>query len=146
MANTREIKERISSIKDTRKITNAMYMISTNKLRKAKAALEKTEPYFYTMQSAMAYIMKHFPEIKHPFFDSRPKLDLTQRKTGFIVESHLLSTQTGQFHILPGNLKLLPATGKFQIKLTHLQDKLRRKVLPVILCLLYLITKSLHLS
>lgn len=85
MANTREIKERISSIKDTRKITNAMYMISTNKLRKAKAALEKTEPYFYTMQSAMAYIMKHFPEIKHPFFDSRPKLDLTQRKTGFIV-------------------------------------------------------------
>ncbi|MDO5398062.1 MAG: ATP synthase F1 subunit gamma [bacterium] len=85
MANTREIKERISSIKDTMKITNAMYMISTNKLRKAKAALEKTEPYFYTMQSAIAYIMKHFPEIKHPFFDARPEHDLTQRRTGFIV-------------------------------------------------------------
>lgn len=85
MANTREIKERISSIKDTMKITNAMYMISTNKLRKAKAALEKTEPYFYTMQSAMAYIMKHFPEIKHSFFDLRPERDLTQRRTGFVV-------------------------------------------------------------
>lgn len=85
MANTREIKERISSIKDTMKITNAMYMISTNKLRKAKAALEKTEPYFYTMQSAMAYILKHFPDIKHTFFDLRRKLDLTQRRTGFIV-------------------------------------------------------------
>ena len=46
MANTREIKERISSVRDTMKITNAMYMISSNKLRKAKAALEHTEPYF----------------------------------------------------------------------------------------------------
>ena len=85
MANTREIKARISSIKDTMKITNAMYMISSNKLRKAKTALENTEPYFYTMQSAMAYIMKHFPHIKHDFFDLRPKLSLQQRRVGFIV-------------------------------------------------------------
>lgn len=85
MANTREIKERISSVRDTMKITNAMYMISSNKLRRAKEALEHTEPYFYTMQSAMAYVMKHFPEISHPFFDLRQNKDLYQRKTGFIV-------------------------------------------------------------
>lgn len=85
MANTREIKERISSVKDTMKITNAMYMISSNKLRKAKTALSNTEPYFYTMQAALAYIMKHFPEMQNKYLDSRQELDLQDRKTGFIV-------------------------------------------------------------
>ena len=36
MANTREIQSRMKSIQDTMKITNAMYMISSTKLRKAK--------------------------------------------------------------------------------------------------------------
>ena len=48
MASTKEIQNRIKSIKDTMKITNAMYMISSSKLKKAKKDLENTEPYFYT--------------------------------------------------------------------------------------------------
>ena len=40
MANTREIQSRMKSIQDTMKITNAMYMISSTKLRKAKKNLE----------------------------------------------------------------------------------------------------------
>ena len=59
MANTREIKSRMNSIQDTMKITNAMYMISSTKLRKAKKNLEETEPYFYTLQSMIARIMRH---------------------------------------------------------------------------------------
>ena len=47
MAGLREIQNRIKSIQDTRKITNAMYMISSTKMRKAKQDLENTEPYFY---------------------------------------------------------------------------------------------------
>ena len=50
MANTKEIQNRIKSIKDTQKITNAMYMISSSKLKKARTDLENTEPYFYTLQ------------------------------------------------------------------------------------------------
>ena len=46
MANTREIQSRMKSIQDTMKITNAMYMISSTKLRKAKKNLEETEPYY----------------------------------------------------------------------------------------------------
>ena len=46
MANTKEIKNRIKSVKDTQKITNAMYMISSAKMRRALRDLEKTEPYF----------------------------------------------------------------------------------------------------
>ena len=50
MANAREIQERMKSIQDTMKITNAMYMISSTKLRKAKKELAETEPYFFTLQ------------------------------------------------------------------------------------------------
>ncbi len=44
MANAREILDRMKSIQDTMKITNAMYMISSSKLKKAKASLDETEP------------------------------------------------------------------------------------------------------
>ena len=47
MANAREISTRIKSIQDTMKITKAMYMMSSMKLRKARQKLENTEPYFY---------------------------------------------------------------------------------------------------
>jgi len=46
MANAREIQARMKSIKDTMKITNAMYMISSSKLQKARRDLKNTEPYF----------------------------------------------------------------------------------------------------
>ena len=46
MANTREIKNRIESVQQTRKITNAMYLIASTKLRKARNDLTNTRPYF----------------------------------------------------------------------------------------------------
>ena len=50
MANIREIQSRINSVKDTMKITNAMYMISSSKMTHAKKKLADTEPYFYGLQ------------------------------------------------------------------------------------------------
>ena len=50
MAGAREIQSRMKSIRDTMKITSAMYMISSSKLKRAKTALEQTEPYFYMLQ------------------------------------------------------------------------------------------------
>ena len=49
MANAKEIQTRMKSIQDTMKITNAMYMISSSKMQKAKKILQDTEPYFYNM-------------------------------------------------------------------------------------------------
>ena len=46
MATTKEIKNRIKSVKDTQKITNAMYLIASKKMRKAKSDLDRTRPYF----------------------------------------------------------------------------------------------------
>lgn len=55
MAGLREIQNRIRSIQDTRKITNAMYLISSTKLKKARKELAETEPYFYALQKYPAY-------------------------------------------------------------------------------------------
>lgn len=46
MTTTGEIKARINSISETKKVTDAMYMISSVKMRKAKADMLKTRPYF----------------------------------------------------------------------------------------------------
>ena len=44
MSGTKEIKDRIASVRDTQKITNAMYLIASTKLRKARAELDRTRP------------------------------------------------------------------------------------------------------
>lgn len=85
MANTREIQSRMKSIQDTMKITNAMYMISSTKLRKAKKNLEETEPYFFTLQSMISRILRHLPEIENRYFDTRLKKAPENRTRGYIV-------------------------------------------------------------
>lgn len=85
MANAREIQSRMKSIKDTMKITNAMYMISSSKLSKARTDLKNTEPYFFTMQDALAKILMESPDAGNRFFDQRPDLAPEDRKKGYIV-------------------------------------------------------------
>lgn len=85
MANAREIQSRMKSIRDTRKITNAMYMISSTKLKKSKKMLEETEPYFYTLQTLIRRVLRHMPDVDHPFFSKREEVDSEARSYGIIV-------------------------------------------------------------
>lgn len=85
MANTREIQNRMRSIQDTMKITNAMYMISSTKLQKAKKSLEETEPYFFTLQSMVARIVRHLPDVENDLFDKRNKKNPEDRVKAYIV-------------------------------------------------------------
>lgn len=85
MANAKEIQARMKSIQDTMKITNAMYMISSSKMKRAKKILADTEPYFYNLQSAVARIVRHIPNVEHVFFDERPQIEKKDRKIGCIV-------------------------------------------------------------
>ena len=62
MANIKEIRERIDSVADTRKITNAMYLISSTKMRKAKKILSETEPFFYATKAMIERVVKNLPE------------------------------------------------------------------------------------
>lgn len=84
MSNAREIKNRITSVKDTMKITNAMYMISSSKLKKAKTNLKNTQPYFYSLQEAIVRVIKRIPEdVELSYFDDRK--DKINRNKGYIV-------------------------------------------------------------
>ena len=71
MPSAKEIKSKMRGVRDTMKITKAMYMISTINMRKAKHQLEATEPYFYGLQQTMMKILKKFPNIKSEFFGDR---------------------------------------------------------------------------
>lgn len=85
MANSREIQARMKSIKDTMKITNAMCMISSSKLQKARKNLKNTEPYFYTIQDALGKILELSPDTGNEFFDLREDVPEKERKQGYIV-------------------------------------------------------------
>lgn len=85
MANVREVRERIKSVQDIMKITNAMYLISSSKLKKVRKKLEATQPYFDKLQSTIRDILAVTPEIKHRFFDMRPQIASESRKRGYIV-------------------------------------------------------------
>ena len=68
MANTKEIQKRMKSIQDTMKITSAMYMISSAKLRSAKQKLENTEPYFYASAGGNFQTPSSYSGCKKPLF------------------------------------------------------------------------------
>ena len=86
MASTKEIQDRINSIQDTMKITNAMYMMSSMKLRKAKQKLQDTEPFFEEVQRGIAENLVRFPDMRHIYFDNRVEDDQeTVKHRGFVV-------------------------------------------------------------
>ncbi len=85
MANMTEIRSRMKSIQETMKITNAMYLISSTKLRKAREKLDATAPYFELLQSTIKDILFHSPDINHTFFDQRKKIKPEDKKRGYVV-------------------------------------------------------------
>ena len=85
MANMREIRTRMKSIQDIMKITNAMYLISSSKLKKARKNLLATEPYFEKLQATIHDILVRAPHIHHVFFDRREEIESEDRKKGYIV-------------------------------------------------------------
>lgn len=58
MAGTKEIKTHIESVGETRKITNAMYLIASTKLRKARQELDNTRPYFEALRREIKRIFR----------------------------------------------------------------------------------------
>ena len=85
MANTKEIQKRMKSIQDTMKITSAMYMRSSAKLRSAKQKLENTEPYFYSLQAAISRLLRHIPDAKSRYFNQHEEMPDNEKKRGYIV-------------------------------------------------------------
>lgn len=85
MANMREISGRMKSIRDTMKITNAMYMISSTKMRKAKRSQEGNSPYFSELQLMYDRIIESTPELDNQYLDERPMKKGKDRTRAIIV-------------------------------------------------------------
>ena len=68
MSSITEIKHRINGIRDTKKITNAMYLIASNKVRKAKNALERTRPYFAALRHEIDRMFDVAGHMESPYF------------------------------------------------------------------------------
>ncbi len=68
MSTTKEIKSRMRSVGDTKKITNAMYLIASTKLRKAKNELDTTRPYFNALHAEIKRIFRVNEGIENRYF------------------------------------------------------------------------------
>ena len=87
MAGIKEIRSHIRSVESTLKITNAMYLISSSSLRKARQQLRDVQPYFSKLSYTIADILNHSPHMTHPYFDHRPKIAKEHHKVGYVVIS-----------------------------------------------------------
>ena len=84
MAGITEIRGRLRSIQQTLKITNAMYLISSAKVKKARKQLQEVEPYFDRLAKTILDIFRHSPQLQHRYIEGHHK-PKEERKTGFVV-------------------------------------------------------------
>lgn len=82
MAGGKEIRTKISSIKNTQKITKAMEMVSASKMRKAQDRMKLGKPYAHRIRSVIGHIANATPEYRHQYFETRPV-----KRIGYIVVS-----------------------------------------------------------
>lgn len=68
---TRDIKRRIKSIGSTKQITNAMELVSSSKMRKARIKLEESRPYYLTILSSIRNVI-NYTNVNHPLLSCRP--------------------------------------------------------------------------
>jgi F-type H+-transporting ATPase subunit gamma len=82
MAGGKEIKTKITSVQNTRKITKAMEMVAASKMRRAQDQMFATRPYAQKMATVVSHVASSHPEYKHPFLIPR-----TVKRAGFIAIS-----------------------------------------------------------
>ena len=96
MPGTKEIRVKIKSVQNTRKITKAMEMVAASKMRKAQERMRMTRPYGEKIRNVAAHISHANPEYRHPFLVSRDSV----KRVGLIV----ITTDKGLCGALNTNL------------------------------------------
>jgi F-type H+-transporting ATPase subunit gamma len=82
MPGTKEIRTKIVSVKSTQKITKAMQMVATSKMRRAQDRMRLARPYAQKMRNVIGHLTEANPDYKHPFLHERDA-----RSIGIIVIS-----------------------------------------------------------
>ena len=81
MPGTKEIRMKIRSVQNTRKITKAMEMVAASKMRRAQERMRAARPYADKIRNVAAHISHANPEYRHPFLIARD----TVKKIGAII-------------------------------------------------------------
>ena len=81
MAGSKEIRTKIKSVQNTRKITKAMEMVAASKMRKAQERMRAARPYADKIRNVAAHMAEANPEYRHPFLVKRD----TVKNAGVIV-------------------------------------------------------------
>ena len=71
MAGSKEIRTKIKSVQNTRKITKAMEMVAASKMRKAQERMRAARPYADKIRNVAAHMASANPEYRHPFLVKR---------------------------------------------------------------------------
>ena len=83
MPGTKEIRSKISSVKNTQKITKAMQMVATSKMRRAQERMRLARPYAQKMRTVIGHLTEANPDYRHPFLQPRDAV----KGVGIIVVS-----------------------------------------------------------
>jgi F-type H+-transporting ATPase subunit gamma len=105
MANLKEIRTKIGSVKNTQKITKAMEMVAASKMRRTQKRMQETRPYADKIRTAIGHLYQANPEYKHPYLVEREI-----KRVGFI----LITSDRG----LCGGLN----TGEFRMLIKEMQE------------------------
>jgi F-type H+-transporting ATPase subunit gamma len=101
MANAKELRKQIGSIKNTQKITSAMEMVAASKMRKAQDRMSRGRPYSDHIRTVIGHVANASPEYRHQYMVEREI-----KRVGYIV----VTTDKGLCGGL--NINLLKATVK----------------------------------
>jgi len=71
MPGTKEIRNKIASVKNTQKITKAMQMVATSKMRRAQERMKLARPYAQKMRNVIGHLTEANPDYRHPFLQER---------------------------------------------------------------------------
>jgi F-type H+-transporting ATPase subunit gamma len=96
MPGTKEIRMKIRSVQNTRKITKAMEMVAASKMRKAQERMRMARPYSEKIRNVAAHLSHANPEYRHPFLVDRDSV----KRVGLIV----ITTDKGLCGALNTNL------------------------------------------
>ncbi len=83
MAGGREIKTKIKSVQNTRKVTRALEMVSASKIRKAQERMKSSRPYARLMRQMIGHIAQANSEYTHPFMLERAEV----KRVGYVIVS-----------------------------------------------------------
>lgn len=83
MAGGREIKTKIKSVQNTRKVTRALEMVSASKIRKAQDRMKASRPYARAMKQVIGHLAQANSEYRHPFLVEREEV----KRVGYVIVS-----------------------------------------------------------